>query len=169
LHGFILHCAPCFLHPQQFVPTLPFTTQYFRLCSRLKSPSPARCGHLASASILSTSLAGGVDAANSRHTLFIPCIRCMETHVFIAEMCSEVLLQLLWHTGTATIELSCSPRPGTAQVVVGKACMGLMCTTPPVFCTHSNSYQHYLSRRNVVGIYALMDKLRRPVWHGRSC
>jgi hypothetical protein len=51
----------------------------------------------------------------------------------IAEMCSEVLLQPLSHIGTATIELSCSPRPGTAWVVVGKACMGQMCTTPPVF------------------------------------
>jgi hypothetical protein len=68
LHGYTVHYAACFLHPQQFAPTLPFTTQYFRSCSRLKSPSPARCGHLASASILSTSLAGGVDAANNRHT-----------------------------------------------------------------------------------------------------
>jgi hypothetical protein len=145
LHGSYVHYAACLLHPQQFGATLPFTTQYFRPCSRLKWSLPARCGHLASASILSTSLAGGVDAANSRHKLFIPCIWCMETHVFIA----EVLLQLLSHTGTATIELSCSPRPGTAQVVVGKACMGLLCTAPPVFCTHSNSYQHYPSRRNI--------------------
>jgi hypothetical protein len=59
----------------------------------------------------------------------------METYVFTAEVCFEVLLQPLSHTGTATIELSCSPGHGTAQVVVGNACMGLMCTTPPVFCT----------------------------------
>jgi hypothetical protein len=63
-----VHYAACFLHPQQFLPTLPFTTQYLRSCSRLKSPPPAHCGHLASVSIFSTSLVGGVDAANSRHT-----------------------------------------------------------------------------------------------------
>jgi hypothetical protein len=46
------------------------------------------------------------------------------TYLFTAKMCSEVLLQPLSHTGTAMIDLCCLPRPGTAQVVVGKACMG---------------------------------------------